>query len=102
MARALKCDRCGAYYDPVYSSAAARENDECAKQIVFANVSGDGSLHYFNDTKYDVCPTCVEEFWNWIHGEGFYRVASLEECAAYAKEKNDENTRYLRRLDSNG
>lgn len=69
MGRALKCDRCGAYYDPVFSTNSPKEDDECSKVVIFANTDGVGRFHYLQNTAFELCPECAAEFWAWIKGK---------------------------------
>lgn len=49
MAKAYKCDRCGAYYD------------KSAKSIRYAK-----SNYAFTIGEYDLCEKCAEEFETWL------------------------------------
>lgn len=56
MSKAYKCDRCGKYWDISCAHIEKRE--------------------YFNasstkDKSYDLCPTCLSKFDEWINGERY-------------------------------
>jgi uncharacterized CHY-type Zn-finger protein len=51
---AIKCDRCGAYYD-IYN---VKNNSEKTNGIMFLNIDKKGN--YFEHKVIDLCPECME------------------------------------------
>ena len=67
MSKALKCDRCGAYYDPNYRCyTPTSENEKASKRVILANLDAKDHMYYDGSSWWDLCPDCAEEFWNWI------------------------------------
>lgn len=51
MASALKCDKCGKFYE---------------QPMVNSNVRVIRYVHYFGDKQYDFCPKCQSELESWL------------------------------------
>lgn len=61
---AMKCDRCGEYFD---SSEAKITGGNCDNED-FGNISVRGVDNFC--CKYDLCDTCVVEFFRWMNDPG--------------------------------
>lgn len=51
--KAIKCDRCGKYYDP-YKGTMALKN---SNMLIFAEDDGDNS--YYEHRQFELCPDCM-------------------------------------------
>lgn len=58
MATAMKCDRCGRFYDKY-------GDGETANSLYFQNSDINGFCAC--DKKYDLCPNCMETVKNWVN-----------------------------------
>lgn len=59
MAKALKCDRCGSFYDLLKGS----------RNYQIQNMNGTNDYGKILDKQVDLCPDCYEIFTKWLDGE---------------------------------
>lgn len=61
---AIKCDRCGIYYEP-YN---VESNRKKTNGIMFLNIDVKGN--YYSQTVVDLCPECMEAVRKFVQGVG--------------------------------
>lgn len=61
MARARKCDRCKALYEPKSIDVLKR-----SKTNAIMLIDRDLDNKYYSRDIFDLCPTCLEGFSNWL------------------------------------
>ena len=64
---AKKCDRCGRYFDPIFSIS-EKITEKASKKLIVANYDGAGVVHYSSKSCFDLCPQCYDEITNWFDG----------------------------------
>ncbi|MBE6164447.1 MAG: hypothetical protein E7156_03915 [Streptococcus gallolyticus] len=60
MSLAKKCDRCGAFHNN-YNEA---QNPKKINAIMTLNT--DKYNKYYSNKKYNLCPSCEQDFWKWL------------------------------------
>lgn len=63
MANAVKCDRCGRFYD----NYNMRNNEDNINGIMTLNI--DMNRKYFSHRAIDLCPECMKSFKQWLGGK---------------------------------
>ena len=75
MMRAMKCDRCGKYYEHYEGQAQFRASEKANALLL---IDRDLDEKYWSRKTYDLCPACMGEFEKFIRG-GAASAAEKEE-----------------------